>query len=101
MAAGDMKTEQVAPLRAVWLGVKETWFVVDRTFSYIGGVVRRARMRRPARRPDPDRADSGQVATWASSPVLHLAAMLSVSIGLLNLFPDAAARWRSPFVLRD
>ena len=30
---------------------------------------------------------SGQVATLGFVPVLHLAAMLSVSIGLLNLFP--------------
>ena len=30
---------------------------------------------------------SGQVATLGFMPVLHLAAMLSVSIGLLNLFP--------------
>ena len=23
---------------AVWLGAKETWFIIDRTFSYIGGL---------------------------------------------------------------
>ena len=30
---------------------------------------------------------SGQVATFGFVPVMHLAAVLSVSIGLLNLFP--------------
>ena len=30
---------------------------------------------------------SGQVATQASSPLLNLTAVLSVSIGLINLFP--------------
>src|ERR1700755_1750650 len=36
-APGDVVTERVDPATALWLGVKETWFVVDRTLSYIGG----------------------------------------------------------------
>src|ERR1700760_3440577 len=35
---GDVTTERVNPATAVWLGVKETWFVIDRTLAYIGGV---------------------------------------------------------------
>ncbi len=35
---GDTITKPVNPATAVWLGVKETWFVVDRTISYIGGI---------------------------------------------------------------
>src|ERR1700719_4421673 len=35
---GDVTTERVDPATALWLGVKETWFVVDRTLAYIGGV---------------------------------------------------------------
>src|SRR5712671_1266671 len=38
MAAGDITTERVDPATAFWLGVKETWFVVDRTLAYVGGV---------------------------------------------------------------
>src|SRR6201986_997544 len=37
-SAGDVTTERVDPATALWLGVKETWFVVDRTLAYIGGV---------------------------------------------------------------
>src|SRR4029079_11963088 len=37
-APGDVLTERVDPGTAFWLGIKETWFVVDRTFAYIGGV---------------------------------------------------------------
>src|SRR3954453_8989389 len=37
-AAGDVTTERVDPATALWLGVKETWFVVDRTLAYVGGV---------------------------------------------------------------
>ena len=32
------RREKVGPLRAVVVGAQETWFVVDRTLSYIGGV---------------------------------------------------------------
>src|ERR1700680_1736159 len=36
--SGDVTTERVNPATALWLGVKETWFVIDRTLAYIGGV---------------------------------------------------------------
>src|SRR6267378_2355668 len=35
---GEATTEKVDPATALWLGVKETWFVVDQTLSYIGNV---------------------------------------------------------------
>ena len=38
MQAGDVKTERVDPLTAVWLGTEKTWFIISRTFSYIGGL---------------------------------------------------------------
>ena len=74
-------------MTAVWLGVKETWFVIDRTLAYVsriftgresadqvGGPLRIAQM-------------SGQVATIGLGALIQLAAVLSISIGLLNLFP--------------
>jgi len=86
-AASDVVTERVDPATAVWLGVKETWFVIDRTLAYIsriftgresadqvGGPLRIAQM-------------SGQVATIGLGALIQLAAVLSISIGLLNLFP--------------
>ncbi len=87
MAPGDIKTEQVDPVRAVWLGAKETWFIIDRTFSYIGGLFAGRECADQLGGPIRIAQISGQVATLGFMPVLHLAAMLSVSIGLLNLFP--------------
>ena len=87
MAAGDVKTERVDPLAAVGLGVKETWFIIDRTFSYIGGLFTGRECADQLGGPIRIAQISGQVATLGFLPVLHLAAMLSVSIGLLNLFP--------------
>ena len=87
MAPGDVKTEYVNPLAAVWLGTKETWFIIDRTFSYIGGLFTGRECADQLGGPIRIAQISGQVATLGFMPVLHLAAMLSVSIGLLNLFP--------------
>jgi regulator of sigma E protease len=87
MAPGDIKTEQVNPVRAIGLGAKETWFIIDRTFSYIGGLFAGRECADQLGGPIRIAQISGQVATLGFMPVLHLAAMLSVSIGLLNLFP--------------
>ncbi len=86
-APGDIVTERVDPATALWLGVKETWFVIDRTLSYIGGVF-------TGREPADQIGGtiriaeiSGQVATLGLAALIHLSAVLSISIGLLNLFP--------------
>ena len=47
----------------------------------------RPRGGRPGRRPARIAQISGQVATVGLRALIHLAAVLSVSIGLLNLFP--------------
>ncbi len=87
MAPGDMKVERVNPLAAVWMGAEETWFVVERTLAYIGGIVAGREAADQLGGPIRIAQVSGQVATAGFVPLLHLAAVLSVSIGLLNLFP--------------
>jgi regulator of sigma E protease len=84
---GDVLTERVNPATALVLGAKETWFVVDRTLSYIGGIFTGREAADQLGGPLRIAQISGQVATFGFSPLLHLAAVLSVSIGLLNLFP--------------
>lgn len=84
---GEANTERVNPATAFWLGAKETWFVAKSTLVYIGNIF--------DGRASPDQVGgpiriaqiSGQVATFGLSALIHLAAVLSVSIGLLNLFP--------------
>ncbi|CAN5176060.1 RIP metalloprotease RseP [soil metagenome] len=84
---GDTVTQPVNPATAVWLGVKETWFVVDRTVAYIGGIFTGRENADQVGGPIRIAQISGQVATIGLSALIHLAAVLSVSIGLLNLFP--------------
>jgi len=83
----DVVTQKVDPFTALWLGVKETWFVIDRTLAYIGGVFVGREGADQVGGPIRIAQISGQVATIGLSALIHLAAVLSVSIGLLNLFP--------------
>jgi regulator of sigma E protease len=84
---GDVTTERVDPATALWLGVKETWFVIDRTLAYIGGVFSGRESADQVGGPLRIAQISGQVATIGLAALIHLAAVLSISIGLLNLFP--------------
>jgi len=86
-APEDLKFQPVPPPQALWMGVQETWFVVDRTLSYIGGVVVGREAADQLGGPIRIAQMSGQVATAGFVALIHLAAILSVSIGLLNLFP--------------
>jgi regulator of sigma E protease len=87
MAPEDLRLERVNPARALWMGVEETWFVIDRTISYLGGVIAGREAADQLGGPIRIAQVSGQVATAGFVALIHLAAVLSVSIGLLNLFP--------------
>jgi regulator of sigma E protease len=87
MATGDIKTQRVNPLQAVVMGAQETWFVVDRTLSYIGGVFTGREAADQLGGPIRIAQVSGQVASAGFVALIHLTAVLSISIGLLNLFP--------------
>jgi regulator of sigma E protease len=87
MAAGDIKTEKLGPLQALAMGVQETWFVVDRTLAYIVGVFAGREAADQLGGPIRIAQVSGQVASAGFVALIHLTAVLSVSIGLLNLFP--------------
>lgn len=87
MAADDLKMEKSPPLTALKMGVEETWFVVERTMTYLGGVIAGREAADQLGGPIRIAQVSGQVATVGMVALVHLTAVLSVSIGLLNLFP--------------
>ena len=73
--------------------------MVDRTLAYIGGVFTGREAADQVGGPLRIAQISGQVATIGLAALVHLAAVLSISIGLVEPVSGAAARWRSPFVL--
>ena len=86
-AAGEIVTEKVDPATALWLGVKQTWFFIDRTLAYVGGIFTGREAADQVGGPLRIAQISGQVATIGMAALINLAAVLSISIGLLNLFP--------------
>jgi regulator of sigma E protease len=61
--------------------------VVERTMTYLGGVIAGRESADQLGGPIRIAQVSGQVATVGMVALVHLTAVLSVSIGLLNLFP--------------
>lgn len=84
---GEHAVERVDPATGLWLGVKETWFVAKSTILYIGDIFTRRASADQLGGPIRIAQISGQVATIGLAALVHLTAVLSVSIGLLNLFP--------------
>jgi len=87
MAPEDLKLHPVSPPQAIWMSIQETWSVIDRTLGYIGGVIVGREAANQLGGPIRIAQMSGQVASFGFVPLIQLAAVLSVSIGLLNLFP--------------
>ena len=86
-APGDVRVEHVSPWQAVRLGADKTWIVVDTTLSYIRDVVIGRQSPEQIGGPIRIAQISGEVAKLGWDALFNLTALLSVSIGLLNLFP--------------
>ncbi|MGE0035924.1 MAG: RIP metalloprotease RseP [Xanthobacteraceae bacterium] len=87
IAPSEVKMEPVGPATAVWLGIKETWIIIETTLSYVGRIVVGRDNADQLGGPIMIAQVSGQVATLGVAAIMHFVAVLSVSIGLLNLFP--------------
>lgn len=83
----DLIKQEFGPLEAISQGTKETYFIAARTLDYLWGVVSGREAADQLGGPIRVAQVSGQVATQGFVPLLTLAAILSVSIGLLNLMP--------------
>ena len=84
---GKVEYVRQSPARSVWLGVERTYIVTERILGYIrdvivgkqsaeevGGILRIAQM-------------SGQVAELGIANYITFLAVLSINLGLINLFP--------------
>jgi regulator of sigma E protease len=86
-SAGDVITERYSIPQAALLAVEETWFVTERTISYIAGVIAGRESADQLGGPIRVAEVSAQAATIGFVALINLAAILSISIGLINLFP--------------
>jgi regulator of sigma E protease len=83
----NIRTERYSVPQAFGMAVSETWFVIDRTLVYIGNLAMGRESADQIGGPIKVAQISGQVAELGLLPLINLAAFLSISIGLINLFP--------------
>ncbi len=84
---GNFRHITYSPMEALAEGVRETGHVVTGTFAYIGNLVTGRMNADQLGGPVRVAQASGQMASLGFAAVIQLAALLSVSIGLLNLMP--------------
>jgi regulator of sigma E protease len=89
--AGDIRAERYGPVESLGLAVSETWQIVRRTGAYMSGLIMGREKADQLSGPIGIAQVSGQMAQAAHkvglAPLLNLIAILSVSVGLLNLLP--------------
>lgn len=85
--AGNFRVREYGPLEAVGEGVAQSWYIVTRTVDYIGNII--IGREKPDQLGGPIRVAkySKDMSTLGIAALIQLAAVLSVSIGLLNLMP--------------
>jgi regulator of sigma E protease len=83
----DWTLKRHDPLTAFGMAIKESYFVISRSLGYLYDVVTGREAADQLGGPIRIAQVSGQVASAGFIALLNLAAIISVSIGLLNLFP--------------
>jgi regulator of sigma E protease len=87
----DSREERYGVLESVALGAEETWTIISRTSVYLGGLLTGRENADQLSGPIGIAQVSGQMAKAVGkvgvSPLVNLVAILSVSIGFLNLLP--------------
>lgn len=83
----DVKAERYGLARSVSIGMGETWYIVEQTGRYVSRLVTGRESADQLSGPIRIAQVSGVVATAGIAALINLAAILSVSIGLINLVP--------------
>ena len=79
--------EQLGPSKAVYYSVKEVWFVTTTSLKYLGQMIKGSADSSQLGGPIRIAKITGQVAEHGKIPFLSIMAYISISLGLINLFP--------------
>ena len=83
----QFQKEKLGPTKAIYFSCKEVWFVTTASLNYllkmIGGSADSSQLGGPIRIAK----ITGQVAEYGFVPFLNIMAYISISLGLINLFP--------------
>ena len=84
---GKLSREKMGPTKALYLSVKETYNTIAMTLSYIGRMISGQESADQLGGPIKIAQISGKVAEYGLVPFLSIMAYISISLGLINLFP--------------
>ena len=85
--SGDSVSERYGPIKALGYGVDQTWFIIKSTFTFLYGVIAGREDVKQLGGPVKILDMSSKVAEYGVAALVGWIALLSVSIGLINLFP--------------
>jgi len=82
-----VELERQGPISSIWVGIQRTYFVSASILSYVGDMISGNRGTDELGGPLRIAQITGQMAQLGIDNVIFIMAMLSVNLGLINLFP--------------
>ena len=83
----EYKKQPLGPSKAIYYSAKEVWFVTVTSLNYLGKMIVGSADSSQLGGPIRIAKVTGQVAEYGVIPFLSLMAYISISLGLINLFP--------------
>ena len=83
----EFKKQPLGPSKAIYYSVKEVWFVTVTSLNYLGKMITGSADSSQLGGPIRIAKITGQVAEYGIIPFLSIMAYISISLGLINLFP--------------
>ena len=83
----EFKKQPLGPSKAIYYSVKEVWFVTVTSLNYLGKMISGSADSSQLGGPIRIAKITGQVAEYGLVPFFSIMAYISISLGLINLFP--------------
>ena len=83
----EFQKQPLGPSKAIYYSVKEVWFVTVTSLNYLGKIITGSADSSQLGGPIRIAKITGQVAEYGIVPFLSIMAYISISLGLINLFP--------------
>ena len=84
---GDFKKQSLGPTKSFYYAVKEVYFVTKTSLNYIGKIISGSGDSSQLGGPIKIAKITGQVSEYGIVPFLSIMAYISISLGMINLFP--------------
>ena len=83
----EFKKQRLGPSKAIYYSIKEVWFVSVTSLKYLGNMLIGSADSSQLGGPIRIAKITGQVAEYGVVPFMSIMAYISISLGLINLFP--------------